>query len=125
VERVADLLPEPIAEEIALNESMETEPPGKEGQYEQDRNENQKASGFHANEIRDCGVELVSVPGRRLSRLFGDLPSDRKQSCRMGRSSVGRGSVRTIANQPATIEEKSCRAKLRLSRFKGNPHRLC
>ena len=31
---------------------MEAEPPGKKGQNEQDRDENQKASGFHTNEIR-------------------------------------------------------------------------
>jgi hypothetical protein len=75
VERVANFLPEPIAERIALDKGMQAEPPGKKGQYEQDREENQKASGFHTNEIKDCGVELVSVPGRRLSRLFGDLAS--------------------------------------------------
>jgi hypothetical protein len=53
VERVADFLPEPIAERIAMDKSMETEPPGKKDQYEQDREENQKTSGFHE---RDKGL---------------------------------------------------------------------
>ena len=65
---------------------METEPPGKKDQYKQDRDENQKTRGFHTNEIKDCGVELVSVPGRRLSRLFGDLASIASRVVR-GRSS--------------------------------------
>ena len=73
VERMADFLTEPFAERIALNKIMKTEPPGREDQYEQDRDQNQKTSAFHANEIMNCRVELVSVAGRRLSRLFGDL----------------------------------------------------
>ena len=73
MERMADFFAEPSAERIALNKEMETEPPGKEYQHQQDRDEDQKTNAFHANEIKDCGVELVSVAGRRLSRLFGDL----------------------------------------------------
>ena len=73
VEGMAESLAKPFAERIALNKIMKTEPPGKEDQYEQDRDQNQKTSAFHANEIMNCGVELVSVAGRRLSRLFGDL----------------------------------------------------
>ena len=59
---------------------METEPSRKKDQYQQDCDENQKANAFHANEIKDCGVELVSGAGRRFSRLFGDLSRDRKRS---------------------------------------------
>ena len=73
MERMTDFFAEPSAERIALNKEMETEPPGKEYQHQQDGDEDQKTNAFHANEIKDCGVELVSVAGRRLSRLFGDL----------------------------------------------------
>ena len=87
VERMADFLAEPSAERIALNKEMETEPAREERQDEQDRDQDQKTSAFHANEIMNCGIELVSVAGRRLSRLFGDPGGDRKtesgvRSCR-------------------------------------------
>ena len=61
VKRMADFLTEPFAERIAVDERMETEPPRRKDQYEQDGDENQKANAFHANEIDDCGIELVSV----------------------------------------------------------------
>ena len=64
MERAADFLTEPFAERIALNKRMETEPSREEDQCEQDRDENQKTSAFHANERWDGGVELVSVAGR-------------------------------------------------------------
>lgn len=73
VECMAEFLSKPFPERIALNKKMKTEPPGREDQYEQDCDKNQNTSAFHANEIKDCGIELVSVAGRPLSRLFGDL----------------------------------------------------
>ena len=80
-----------------MDKGMETEPPGKKDQYEQDRDENQKTSGFHANEIRDCGVELVSVPGRRLSRLFGDLASIASRV--LGEAVAGGGRARLLPSR--------------------------
>ena len=65
VERMADFLAEPIAEGIAVDKGMETEPPREKDQYEQDCDENQKANAFHANELNDCGIELIVVASRR------------------------------------------------------------
>ena len=63
VKRMADFLTEPFAERIAVDERMETEPPRKKDQYEQDGDENQKANAFHANEMIKCGIGLVSAAG--------------------------------------------------------------
>lgn len=62
-ERVADFTAEPSAELITLNKKMETEPARDETQKEQDCDQDQKASAFHANEIIKCGMELASALG--------------------------------------------------------------
>jgi hypothetical protein len=62
-ERVADFPAEPSAELIALNKEMETEPAREESHEEQDCDQDQKANAFHAIEIINCGIELVSAPG--------------------------------------------------------------
>ena len=73
VERMADSLAEPVAERVAVDKGMETEPTRKKDQDEENCDENQKTNTFHANEISDYGLELIFVAGRRFSRLFGDL----------------------------------------------------
>ena len=70
MERMADFLAEPFAKRFALDKGMETKPPRKKDQNEQGGDENQKTNAFHADEIGDCGMELISVAGRPISQTI-------------------------------------------------------